>query len=100
VELHVSRDKLEYCYREVNTITVTAESASQTAVWARDRINEGQFLHAISNAIFLREDLNDIVLPPPYEIYPYLFVDSEVIQKVYETRIKGERTKYSVLNLF
>jgi hypothetical protein len=26
----------------------------------------------------------DIMLPPPYEIYPYFFVDSSVIQKAYK----------------
>ncbi|XP_069705748.1 hexamerin-like [Periplaneta americana] len=58
----------------------------KTACWARDRVNEGQFLYAFSVATFQREDLNDIVLPPPYEIYPYLFVEADVIQKAYETR--------------
>jgi hypothetical protein len=68
----------------------TTVSAPQTAAWLRDTINEGQFQYVISLATFLREELNDIVLPPPYEIYPHLFVDSDVIQKAYETRMKGE----------
>ena len=71
--------------------------SSQTAVWARDRINAGQFLYALSVATFLREDMNDIVLPPPYEIYPYLFVDADVIQKAYETKMLGEWSKHYVL---
>lgn len=71
--------------------------SSQTAVWARDRINAGQFMYALSVATFLRQDLNDIVLPPPYEIYPYLFVDADVIQKAYETKMLGEWSKHYVL---
>ena len=71
--------------------------SSQTAVWARDRINAGQFLYALSVATFLREDMNDIVLPPPYEIYPYLFVDADVIQKAYETKMMGEWSKHYAL---
>jgi hypothetical protein len=68
-------------------------SAPQTAAWARDNINEGQFLYAFSLATFLRDDLNDIILPAPYEIYPYLFVDADVIQKAYETKMWGEYSK-------
>jgi hypothetical protein len=34
--------------------------------------------------------MNDVVLPPPYEIYPHLFVDADVIQKAYEMRMMGE----------
>ncbi|PSN58157.1 Hexamerin [Blattella germanica] len=59
----------------------------KTACWARDHINEGQFLYALSSALFQREDLNDYILPSPYEIYPWLFVDSDVIQRAYETRM-------------
>jgi hypothetical protein len=33
-------------------------------------------------------------LPPPYEIYPYLFVDADVIQKAYETKMLGEWSKH------
>lgn len=73
------------CYR--NGVT---EFSPQTAAWLRDIINEGQFHYAISLAAFLREDLNDIVLPPPYEIYPQLFVSSDIIQKAYETKMKGK----------
>lgn len=65
-------------------------SAPQTAAWARININELQFLIAFSSAVYAREDLQDIVLPAPYEIYPYLFVDADVIQKAYETKMWGK----------
>jgi hypothetical protein len=67
-----------------------SSSASQTAAWLRDNINEGQYLYAFYGAVFLREDLNDIILPAPYETYPYYFVKSDIIQKAYETRMRGE----------
>jgi hypothetical protein len=38
-------------------------------------------------------------LPPPYEIYPHLFVDADVIQKAYEMRMMGEWLKHYVLML-
>jgi hypothetical protein len=64
--------------------------APQTAAWARNNINELQFLIAFSSAVYAREDLKDIILPAPYEIYPYLFVDADIIQKAYETKMWGE----------
>jgi hypothetical protein len=42
------------------------------------------FWYAFSTAVLHRQDLTDIMLPPPYEIYPYFFVDSGVIQKAYK----------------
>jgi hypothetical protein len=59
-------------------------------VWARNHINSLQFLTAFSSAVYAREDLKDIILPAPYEIYPHLFVDADIIQKAYETKMWGE----------
>ncbi|KAJ9574114.1 hypothetical protein L9F63_008528, partial [Diploptera punctata] len=36
----------------------------RTACWARDRVNEGQFVYALSVAVLHREDTRGIVLPP------------------------------------
>lgn len=58
-----------------------------TAAWARVHVNAGQFVYALSVAVIHREDTRGLVLPPPYEIYPQLFVDTEVIQKAYESRM-------------
>lgn len=62
----------------------------RTAVWARDRINEGQFVYALSVAVLHREDTKGVVLPPPYEIYPHLFVNSEVIINAYKSKMRQE----------
>nr|CAM84196.1 hexamerin 1 [Perla marginata] len=62
----------------------------KTACWARDRVNEGQFIYALSVAALQREDCKDFVLPPVYEVYPHLFLQNEVIQKAYEVRMQGE----------
>lgn len=58
------------------------ETFYKTAVWARQYINEGIYVYAISVAIVHREDTQGIVLPAIYEIYPNYFFNSEVIQKV------------------
>nr|CAQ63321.1 hemocyanin 1 precursor [Thermobia domestica] len=61
-----------------------------TACWARDRINEGQFVYALSVAVLHREDTKGVVLPPAYEIYPHLFVNSEVIHQAYKAKMRQE----------
>ncbi|XP_045522802.1 basic juvenile hormone-suppressible protein 2-like [Pieris brassicae] len=60
----------------------------KTACWMRLYLNEGMFVYAMTVAIRHREDCKGIVLPPPYEIYPYYFVRSDVIQKAYLLKMK------------
>ncbi|KAJ8972030.1 hypothetical protein NQ314_000413, partial [Rhamnusium bicolor] len=54
-----------------------------TAVWARQYVNEGLFLYSYIVAITHRQDTKDVILPPIYEIYPYYFYSKEVIQQAY-----------------
>jgi hypothetical protein len=54
-----------------------------TAVWARQHVNEGVYLYSLSVAIVHRPDTYGIVLPPIYEVYPYYFYNNEVIQQAY-----------------
>ncbi|XP_067002867.1 hexamerin [Anabrus simplex] len=63
----------------------------KTACWARDRINHGMFVLAFSVAVIQRDDTRDIILPPPYEVYPELFVDTTVIQQAYEARMRNQK---------
>lgn len=44
-------------------------------------MNEGLYLYILSVAVIQREDTNGIILPPIYEIYPYYFYNSEIIQE-------------------
>lgn len=53
----------------------------KTAVWARQHVNEGIYVYALSVAIVHRQDTHGIVLPPIYEVYPYYFFNHEVIEK-------------------
>ncbi|MGD7402500.1 hypothetical protein ACQCQP_26655, partial [Ralstonia pseudosolanacearum] len=57
------------------------ETFYKTMVWARFHVNEGMFIYALTVAVLHRADMVGIVLPAPYEIYPYYFFNSEVIQR-------------------
>jgi hypothetical protein len=85
------------------------ETFLRTACYARDRVNEGQFVYALSVAVLHREDTRGVVLPPAYEIYPHMFVNSEVIHAAYKAKMKqqpavvrmnftGKRVSLVVLN--
>lgn len=61
----------------------------KTACWARDNINEGMFIYVLTVAVLHRPDCQGIILPAPYEIYPWFFVNSDVVQKVYKYRMQN-----------
>lgn len=60
----------------------------KTACWMRLHLNEGMFAYALTVAVRHREDCKGIILPPPYEVYPYYFVRADVIQKAYLLKMK------------
>ncbi|CAH2239997.1 jg3425 [Pararge aegeria aegeria] len=60
----------------------------KTACWMRLYLNEGMFVYAFTVAVRHRDDCKGIILPPPYEIYPYYFVRADVIQKAYLLKMK------------
>ncbi|CAH4030070.1 basic juvenile hormone-suppressible protein 2-like [Pieris brassicae] len=60
----------------------------KTACWMRLYVNEGMFVYALTIAVRHRDDCKGIILPPPYEIYPYYFVRGDVIQKAYWLKMK------------
>ncbi|XP_046492976.1 hemocyanin A chain-like [Neodiprion pinetum] len=66
------------------------ESFLATACWARDRVNEGIFVYALSVAVLHRHDCRGIILPPAYETYPHLFVNSQVIHEAYRAKMRQQ----------
>lgn len=56
--------------------------------WFREHINEGMFVYALTVAVLHRDDCRGILLPAPYEIYPYYFVNSDVIHKAFMIKMK------------
>jgi hypothetical protein len=61
----------------------------RTAAWARYYLNEGMFVYATSVAVLHRDDFQGYVLPPLYEIYPFYFVSSEVVNKAHQYKMQG-----------
>ncbi|GAB0094123.1 hypothetical protein DMENIID0001_093510 [Sergentomyia squamirostris] len=61
----------------------------KSMVWARFHVNEGMFVYALTAAVLHRKDLAGIVMPAPYEIYPYYFFNSEVITMAQQYKMQG-----------
>lgn len=72
----------------------------KTACWAREYINEMMFGYTLQIAILHRNDTQGMILPPFYEIYPYFFVNSEVIDKAFEYKMKYGGTKTNEIKTF
>lgn len=62
----------------------------KTALWAKNNINEAQYTYALYSAVIRRPDTKFIQLPPIYEICPYFFFNSEVLQKANHALIFGK----------
>lgn len=50
-----------------------------TAVWARQNINQEMFVYAFTVALVHRPDTRNFMLPPIYEVLPHYFFDSATI---------------------
>ncbi|XP_043280053.1 arylphorin subunit alpha-like [Venturia canescens] len=61
-----------------------------SALWARVYMNEGSYLCALYQAVLRRPDTKYIRLPPPYEIYPYAFYNSEILEKAKNAHLYRE----------
>lgn len=69
----------------------------KTAAWALVYLNEMQFVNAFYNAVIRREDTKYIQLPPLYELYPYGYFNSEVLQKAHHAKFFGKFGGYLLL---
>lgn len=58
-------------------------------VWARFHVNEGVFIYAATVALSHRSEFEGIVLPAPYEIYPYYYFNAETIQAAQTSKLQG-----------
>ncbi|XP_062540229.1 hexamerin-1.1-like [Armigeres subalbatus] len=61
----------------------------KSVVWARFHVNEGMFVYAVTVALLHRKDLAGLELPAPYEIYPYYFFNTDVVQKASQYKMQG-----------
>ncbi|KOX67354.1 Arylphorin subunit alpha [Melipona quadrifasciata] len=67
------------------------ETFYKTALWARNNMNEAEYMLAFYNAVIRRPDTQYIQLPPPYEMYPNFFFNSEVMEKAQHASLFGLR---------
>jgi len=65
------------------------ESFYQVATFARLHVNEGMFIYALTVAVLHRKDMTGIVLPPPYEVYPFYFFNYDVVRKAQQYKMQG-----------
>lgn len=66
------------------------ETFSKTAAWARANINSCIYVQALYMAVVRRPDTMFIQLPHPYEIYPFLFFNAEVMEKAHHAKVYGQ----------
>lgn len=55
----------------------------KTALFCRNRLNHAQFGYAFYLAVLNRPDTKFIRLPQPYELWPHLFYNRELLEKVH-----------------
>nr|CAB55604.1 methionine-rich storage protein [Spodoptera litura] len=72
----------------------------RTACWLRERINGGMFVYALTACVFHRADCRGITRPAPYEIYPYFFVDSHVINKAFMMKMTKAANDPVLMNYY
>ncbi|XP_049856059.1 hexamerin-like [Schistocerca gregaria] len=61
----------------------------KTAVYLRETVNKAQFIISFLISVKMRQDTKDFLLPPLFEIRPELFITSDVIQQVYDLKMRG-----------
>ncbi|KAI5711712.1 hypothetical protein M8J75_002609 [Diaphorina citri] len=70
----------------------------QAACFARDNINEGQFVYAFYTAIVQRPDTKHLSLPAISEVYPQLFVKATVIKQAQDAAAQGQHNFYAKMH--
>ncbi|CAD7085090.1 unnamed protein product [Hermetia illucens] len=82
---------VEYAKRLVYAFVLAKDwdTFYKTVVWARWHVNKEVFVYALSIAVIHRTDLQGLVLPAIYEIFPYYFFNSETIQKAQHYKMQG-----------
>ena len=64
----------------------------KTAAWARVHVNEGQYVKALISVILQREDLQGVIPPPLWEIYPEQYLDARVIQEAQYIQAQAQQS--------
>lgn len=62
---------------------------TRVTIWARFNVNEKMFMYVVGLIQTHRSDVNTLVLPPPYEMCPFQFINGEVIKKAQQVAMQG-----------
>lgn len=62
----------------------------KTAVYLRERVNEGLYVYVLTTAIVHRQDTQGFVVPPIYEIFPSFFNNGEVMTTAQRINTHGK----------
>lgn len=65
------------------------ETLAKVIAWARFNINEKMFMYVMGVLISHRKDVQTLIMPPPYEVCPYQFVNAEVIKSAQRLKMQG-----------
>jgi hypothetical protein len=65
------------------------ETLAKVVAWARFNVNEKMFMYVVGLTITHRTDSKSLIMPPPYEMCPYQFINGEVIKKAQQTAMQG-----------
>lgn len=63
----------------------------KTAVYLRDRVNEGLYVYSLSIAIMNFPETQGIIIPPIYEIFPSFFFNGQIMTTAQRLNTHGKR---------
>lgn len=65
------------------------ETLAKVVAWARFNVNEKLFIYVFGVLIAHRQDVKTLIMPPPYEVCPYQFINAEVIKSAQRLKMQG-----------
>ena len=65
------------------------ETLAKVVAWARFNVNEKMFMYVFGVLIAHRQDVKTLIMPPPYEVCPYQFINAEVIKSAQRLKMQG-----------
>ncbi|GJQ73637.1 hypothetical protein Trydic_g13980 [Trypoxylus dichotomus] len=66
--------------------TKTVDDMYKVAAWSQQFVNERMWSYALSVALVHKPETFGIILPPDYEINPYLYFNSELMAKIEKSK--------------
>lgn len=62
-------------------------------IWARHNVNEYMFIYVVSVLVTHKVELQGIVLPAPYEMYPFYYFNIDVFKQGDKYKLEGKHYK-------